>query len=63
MHDLGERSNLARRLPKKAAELHGLLKRWRTSVNAVMPSPNPGYDAAKADQGLTGTEPQTEARP
>ena len=61
--DIGERRNLVRRLPKKAAELHGLLKRWRASVKAVMPSPNPGYDAAKADQGLTGAEPATEPQP
>ncbi len=58
--DLGERSNLVRRQPKKAAELHALLKRWRASVNAMMPTPNPNYDAAKADQGLTGAEPPTE---
>jgi hypothetical protein len=40
---LGERINLARRLPRKAAGLHALPKRWRASVKAVMPSPNPGY--------------------
>jgi hypothetical protein len=57
--DLGERTNLARRLPRKAAELHALLKRWRASVKAVMPSPNPGYDAAKVDQGVAGAEPPT----
>jgi hypothetical protein len=58
-HDIGERRNLARKEPKKAAELHGLLKRWRESVNATMPQVNPTYDAAKADQGLTGVEPRT----
>jgi len=61
--DLGERTNLAHRLPKKASELHALLKRWRASVNAVMPSPNPNYDPAEADQGLTGAEPKTEPAP
>jgi len=61
--DLGERSNLVRRLPKKTAELHALLKRWRASVNAVMPSPNPAYDPAKADQGLTGAEQPAEPGP
>jgi arylsulfatase A len=57
--DIGERRNLARVEPKKAAELHAKLKRWRTSVGATMPTLNPNYDAAKADQGLTGVEPKT----
>ena len=34
-----------------------MLQDWRADVNAVMPKPNPEYDPAKADQGLTGTEP------
>ncbi|HTM49741.1 MAG TPA: sulfatase [Bryobacteraceae bacterium] len=58
-NDLGERRNLARKEPRKAAELHGLLKRWRESVSAAMPKVNPNFDAAKADQGLTGVEPAT----
>jgi arylsulfatase A-like enzyme len=58
--DPGEKANLARKLPKKAAELHALLKRWRGQVNARMPEPNPAFDPAKADQGLTGVEPKTE---
>lgn len=58
--DPGEKANLARKLPKKAAELHSLLKRWRGQVNARMPEPNPAHDPAKADQGLTGVEPKTE---
>lgn len=58
--DLGERTNLARRLPEKVAELHRMLRRWRASVNGGMPSPNPNFDPAKADQGLTGVEPPTE---
>jgi arylsulfatase A-like enzyme len=58
--DIGERHNLALKEPGKAAELHELLKTWRKRVNATMPSPNPNYDPAKADQGLTGAEPRTE---
>jgi arylsulfatase A len=58
--DPGERKNLAAKEPKRAAELHALLKRWRAEVRAVMPSPNPNYDPAKADQGLTGVEAKTE---
>ena len=57
--DAGERRNLARREAGKAAALRGKLARWRTAVDAAMPAANPGYDAAGADQGLTGVEPKT----
>jgi arylsulfatase A len=57
--DIGEHRNLVRKFPERAAELHELLKRWRASVNAVMPTVNPDYDPSKADQGLTGAEPAT----
>ncbi|MCC7176390.1 MAG: sulfatase [Bryobacterales bacterium] len=57
--DPGETRNLAAREPKRAAALHGKLKRWRGSVNASMPVPNPAYDPAGADQKLTGHEPRT----
>ncbi|MCL5744854.1 MAG: DUF4976 domain-containing protein, partial [Acidobacteria bacterium] len=58
--DPGERKNLVRMLPQKAAELHDLLKHWRASVGARMPAMNPNYDEVKADQGLTGAEPKTD---
>src|SRR5207253_1496927 len=61
--DIGERRNLIRKEPGKAAELHALLKRWRESVKAAMPAVNANYDAAKADQGLTGVEPKTAEQP
>ncbi len=54
--DIGERRNLIKEESRRGAELHAMLKRWRNQVNATMPSPNPAYDPAKADQGLTGTE-------
>ena len=57
--DIGEQRNLVQKEPKRAAELHGMLKRWRESVKATMPAVNPNYDAAKADQGLRGVEPKT----
>jgi arylsulfatase A-like enzyme len=57
--DVSERRNLVKREPKQAVELHSLLKKWRASVNATMPKPNPDYDPAKADQGLTGVEAPT----
>ena len=55
--DVGEHHNLATDQPDRAKELHRMLDNWRKSVNAVMPEPNPKYDAAAANQGLTGTEP------
>ncbi len=55
--DVGERRNLIEMEPRRGAQLHAMLKRWRARVNASMPSPNPAYDPAKADQGLTGAEP------
>ncbi len=58
--DPGEKNNLVRKLPKKAAELDASLKRWRAQVNAHMPAQNPAYDPAKAGQGLTGVEPKTD---
>ncbi len=37
-NDIGERQNLVRKEPKKAAELHAMLKRWRESVKATLPA-------------------------
>jgi arylsulfatase A-like enzyme len=44
-NDIGERSNLAEKMPDKAKELHQLLVGWRKSVDAPVPKePNPKYD-------------------
>jgi arylsulfatase A len=55
--DIGERADLARSDPKRAARMREMLDRWRKSVNAHMPLPNPKYDPRTADQGLTGANP------
>jgi arylsulfatase A-like enzyme len=55
--DIGEHHNLAAAQPERAKELQGMLAHWRARVDAVMPKPNPNYDPATANQGLTGTEP------
>ena len=55
--DIRESDNLAQREPKRAAELHHMLQRWRESVHASMPAVNPRYDPKSADQGLTGANP------
>jgi arylsulfatase A-like enzyme len=57
--DLGEQRNLIQRENARAKKLHQLLRDWRKSVNASMPKPNPGYDAARASEALTGYEPPT----
>jgi arylsulfatase A len=48
VNDLGEKNNLAAKMPEKAAELQRKLAAWRRSVGAKMPTPNPDYDPAKA---------------
>jgi len=55
--DIGERTDLAKSDPARAARMHGMLERWRKSVEAHMPVANPKYDPATADQGLTGANP------
>ena len=45
--DIGEKNNLARKLPKKAAELSRLLDDWLDSVDATPCPPNPNYDPSK----------------
>jgi arylsulfatase A len=55
--DVRESENLADREPKRAAQLHGMLQKWRRSVDAAMPMMNPKYDPAAAHEGLTGENP------
>lgn len=41
--DIGEKNNLAEKMPEKTAELHKLLVEWREAVGARMPVKNPNY--------------------
>jgi len=41
--DIGEKNNLAEKMPVKAAEMLAMLKAWRKEVAAQMPTPNPDY--------------------
>ena len=41
--DPGERTNLAKRNPRKAAELSAKLSAWQKQMKAKMPAPNPDY--------------------
>ena len=45
--DIGERHDLAAERPEEAARLRNQLARWRESVGAQMPKPNPDYDPKK----------------
>ncbi len=58
-NDLSEKTNLAQREAGRAKAMQAKLAQWRTARKAIMPSPNPGYDPAPADQGLTGVEKPT----
>jgi arylsulfatase A-like enzyme len=57
--DPGERVNLAKREAGRAGRMRARLAAWRKAVNAVMPQPNPAYDPATENQGLTGAEKPT----
>ena len=57
--DPGETRNLAGSEAGRAGKLHRLLKDWRQGVQAAMPAVNPGYDPARAGEGLTGYEAPT----
>ena len=46
--DPAETDNLAARMPEKTKSLREKLRRWRRSVKAKMPQPNPDYDPARA---------------
>ncbi len=41
--DIGEKNDLADRMPQKAKQLRDMLGAWRKDVDAKMPTPNPNY--------------------
>ncbi len=45
--DIGEKNNLAQKMPEKTKELHDRMLAWRKEIKAPMPTPNKG-DAAPA---------------
>jgi len=57
--DIGEKNNLAGKMPAKAETLKVKLHRWRREIGAPLPEPNPDYDPDKADQW--GKNPRWEA--
>ncbi|HAH98546.1 MAG TPA: hypothetical protein DCO70_04370 [Verrucomicrobiales bacterium] len=42
--DLGEKENLAMRMPKKTRQLRLLLEQWRNEAQVQMPKHNPDFD-------------------
>jgi len=47
-NDIGERNNLAKKMPEKTKELSKMLANWRRKVNAQMMTQNPDYNPQKA---------------
>ena len=47
-HDIGEKNNLAKKLPRKTRQLKELLANWRQKVGAQIMTRNPDYDPQKA---------------
>jgi arylsulfatase A-like enzyme len=60
--DIGESEDLSKRERARTARMAAMLRKWRAEVKATMPLPNPNYDPAKADQGLTGANPAPSRR-
>ena len=56
--DISEKNDLARKLPDKAADLRKKLDAWRKSVGALMPTPNPNHDPARAHEWGRRTRPK-----
>jgi arylsulfatase A len=44
LKDIGEKNDLSKQLPDVTKRMHAMLQRWRESVDAQMPVPNPDYD-------------------
>lgn len=42
-NDIGEKNDLAKKMPEKAKQLHEMLKAWQKEIGAKMPKPNPNY--------------------
>ncbi len=52
--DIGERNDLAKQMPDKAAEMEQRLNEYLKAVNAQMPTSNPNYDPSKAPANNNG---------
>jgi uncharacterized sulfatase len=55
--DLGEKTNLAARDPRRASALQAKLRQWIGDCGARLPGQNPNYDPARALDSVTGRAP------
>jgi len=46
--DIGEKNNLAEKMPDKTKELHAKMLAWRKEINAPMPTKNPDFGKTPA---------------
>ena len=46
--DIGEKNNLAEKMPDKAKELHAMMQVWRVGIHAQMPAKNVADGEVKA---------------
>ncbi len=56
-NDLAETTDLAKKLPERAAKLRERLHRWRAETGAAMPSPNPDFQAKTAGPPVSKKNP------
>lgn len=49
-NDLGEKNNLAEKMPDRVEAMHKQMQQWLKDVNAKVPRPNPGYMPNKKKQ-------------
>jgi len=59
-NDIGEKEDLAAKMPEKAEQLRPRLAAWRNEVGAQLPSSNPDYDPARMDDGPARPRKQNE---
>ena len=60
--DLEEKHDLAGKMPEQARALREQLLDWRKSVNALMPTPNPGWTGASVSKDKAKTGKATQDR-
>lgn len=47
--DIGEKNDLAKKMPEKANQMHEMLKAWQSKMGAKMPVPNPKYKTTEKE--------------
>ncbi|MBM4039681.1 MAG: sulfatase [Planctomycetes bacterium] len=60
--DVGEKNDLSKQQPERAAELRKKLDDWRKAVGAQMPARNPAYDPARPSVPQEPPQPKAEPK-